>query len=143
MAGELVIASISPVPNTPWPMLYFQLAVSTPCPAGPSNVSDQTWVHRDPMIIAVPGAGRGLALALGLGLGAAAVLFGGLSAAGVAEEQASPAVVMRMPIPAASSRDRRGAPALTDFLLVAALAARSAGRAGRIRRDPGYPSAKS
>jgi hypothetical protein len=72
------------------------------------------------MIIAVTGAA--LALALGRGLGAALLLAGGLSAAGWPDEQASPAVVRRMPIPAASNRDRREAPALTDVLLIVALA---------------------
>ena len=72
------------------------------------------------MIIAV--AGAALALALGDGLGAALSLAGGLTAAGWPDEQASPAVVTRMPIPAASNRGRREAPALTDVLLIVALA---------------------
>ena len=67
LAVELVIFSTSPVPNIPWPVSYFQLAVLTPCPAGPLNVSDQTCVHAVPMIIAVVGDGLGVGRALAAG----------------------------------------------------------------------------
>src|SRR3954454_19010211 len=45
LAVELVIVSISPVPKTPWPVLYFHTRGLTPVPARPLKLSDQTRDH--------------------------------------------------------------------------------------------------
>lgn len=45
---ELVMVSISPVPKTPVPVLYFHTDGSTPLPAAPVKVSVQTRVHPGP-----------------------------------------------------------------------------------------------
>src|SRR5262249_17489173 len=48
LLGESVMVSISPVPKTPVPVLYFHADRSTPLPTAPSKVSVQTFVHPAP-----------------------------------------------------------------------------------------------